>query len=211
PTRFPRPAWYQATATWTRPWKKSRSSAGAARHASSSASCAAKNSPPRISSSPRASSSEIDPDLAVLDRDQVGLELDRAVELVLAGADVVLPAMPRTSEYVAVEPSLAQRRLQVDAVAVHRVHVVADAGERDVLLADPDARQGAGSDLVQAGDNFVLRHALDPSGGRCYVCARGDIPPGGGRPLLPGKDRGAPARAPPDHDRQRRSARARRL
>jgi len=27
PTRLPRPAWYQATATWTRPWKKSRSSA----------------------------------------------------------------------------------------------------------------------------------------------------------------------------------------
>ena len=39
---FPRPAWYHATATWTRPWKKSRSSGGAARQASSSSSCASK-------------------------------------------------------------------------------------------------------------------------------------------------------------------------
>ena len=29
PIRRPRPAWYQATATWTRPWKKSRSPASA--------------------------------------------------------------------------------------------------------------------------------------------------------------------------------------
>ena len=45
PTRFPRPAWYQATATWTSPWKKSRSAGSAARHACSSSSCAAKYSP----------------------------------------------------------------------------------------------------------------------------------------------------------------------
>ena len=52
PGRFPRPAWYQATATWTSPCRKSRSSGGASRHSSSSSSCAAKNSPAAISSRP---------------------------------------------------------------------------------------------------------------------------------------------------------------
>src|SRR5215210_913277 len=52
PGRFPRPAWCHATATWTRPWKKSFSSGSAARHASSRDSCASKYSPLRISSSP---------------------------------------------------------------------------------------------------------------------------------------------------------------
>jgi len=36
---------YQATATWTSPWKKSRSPGSAARHDSSSASCASKYDP----------------------------------------------------------------------------------------------------------------------------------------------------------------------
>ena len=38
PIRLPRPAWYQATATWTSPWKKSRSGPRRARHATSSSS-----------------------------------------------------------------------------------------------------------------------------------------------------------------------------
>src|SRR5213080_1388886 len=139
-TRLARPAWYQATATWTSPWKKSRSSAGAARHASSSSSWAAKNSPRRIRSSPR-SSSDGDADLAVFDANLVGLELDGAVELVLAGADVVLPAVPGTAQHVSLEPALAERSLQVEAVALRRVELVADPRERDVLLADPHARQ----------------------------------------------------------------------
>ena len=42
PAAGPRPAWYHATVTWTSPWKKSRSSGGAARQASSSSSCASK-------------------------------------------------------------------------------------------------------------------------------------------------------------------------
>ena len=52
PVRLPRPAWYHATATWTRPWQKSRSPASADRQAVSSSSCASKYAPRRISSSP---------------------------------------------------------------------------------------------------------------------------------------------------------------
>ena len=38
PGRLPRVAWSQATATWTSPWRKSRSAGGASRHSSSSSS-----------------------------------------------------------------------------------------------------------------------------------------------------------------------------
>src|SRR2546428_13918279 len=93
--RRPRPAWYQATATCTSPWKKSRSPVGAARQASSSSSCAAKYSPRRMSSTPL---SNADSNFSVVDLDVVGAQLDRKVELVLAGAHVVLPAVPGTGE-----------------------------------------------------------------------------------------------------------------
>src|SRR5919205_3306357 len=85
PVRLPRPAWYQATATCTSPWKKSRSAGSAARQASSSSSWAAKYSPLRISSRPRSSAlSEGDLHLAVFDLDLERLQLDREIELVRA-------------------------------------------------------------------------------------------------------------------------------
>src|SRR6476646_5815019 len=117
PVRFPRPAWYHATTTCTSPWKKSFSSGSDARHASSSASCAAKYSPRRARSSPRSRSVETDLDLSVLDLDLVGLRLNREVEVVLAGLRVVLPAVPRAGEVVVrVEHALAERPFQVQAV-----------------------------------------------------------------------------------------------
>ena len=52
PGWFPFAAWCQATVTWTSPWRKSRSAAGASRHSSSSASCASNQRSARISSIP---------------------------------------------------------------------------------------------------------------------------------------------------------------
>src|SRR5204862_384598 len=114
-------------------------------------------------------SSDGDFDLAVFDLHGIGLELDRAVELVFAGAHVVLPAVPRAAQDVPVETTLAERPLQVDAVALQRVDLVPDARERHVLVADPRAGQRAGLELVQARDSFELGHALDPSGEGCPV------------------------------------------
>src|SRR5213595_3844794 len=134
-TGRPRPAWYQATATWTSPWKKSRSSGAAARQASSSSSCASKYRPARISSRPR---SNADADLSVLDPDVVRLELDCEVELVLARADVVLPAVPGAGEDAALEPPLPERPLEVDAVRLDRVEAAVAVGERKLHVAGVD-------------------------------------------------------------------------
>ena len=61
PGWLPFAAWCQATVTWTRPWRKSRSAAGASRHSSSSASCASNQRSARISSNPRARDSHVRP------------------------------------------------------------------------------------------------------------------------------------------------------
>src|SRR5437870_4876349 len=116
--RRPRPAWYQATATWTSPWKKSRSCCGAARQAVSSSSCAAKYSPARMSANP---SLYADSNFSVFHLDVVRLQLDREVELVLPGADVVLPAVPRAGEDAALELAVTERSLQMEALRLDGV------------------------------------------------------------------------------------------
>src|SRR5438309_9748480 len=108
PILRPRPAWYHATATCTRPWKKSRSSCGAPRQASSSSSCAAKYSPARMSSTP---ASYADSNFSVFHLDVVRAELDRKVELVLSGAHVVLPAVPGAGQHAPLELAVAERSL----------------------------------------------------------------------------------------------------
>jgi hypothetical protein len=67
---------------------------------------------------------------------------------------------------VVFEASFAERSLQVDAVTLRRVELVADPREGDLLLADPNARQRSGLDVVdfRNGDE-LLRHSLDRSGG----------------------------------------------
>src|SRR5439155_7036922 len=78
-------------------------------------------------------------------------------EFVFAGAHVVLPSVPGAAQDVSLEPAFAERSLQVEAMALRRVELVADPCERDVLLADPHAGQRARLDLVHA------RHRLESS------------------------------------------------
>src|SRR5690348_14221385 len=137
--RRPRPAWYQATATCTSPWKKSRSGWGAARQASSSSSCAAKYSPARMSSTPLLKS---DSNFSVFDLDVVGAELDREIELVLARADVVLPPVPGARQHAPLEAALAERPLEVDAVLLHGVEAAVAVREGDLLVACADTADG---------------------------------------------------------------------
>src|SRR6266516_2566146 len=136
PVRFPRPAWYHATTTCTSPWKKSFSAGSAARHASSSASCAAKYSPARASSRPRSRSIDCDLDLAVLDRHLVRARLDCKIEVVLPGRDVVLPAVPRAGQIVVlVDPTLAERAFQVETPSLQGVELALDVGKGERLAA----------------------------------------------------------------------------
>jgi hypothetical protein len=58
----------------------------------------------------------------------------------------------------------------MEAVTLQRVELVTDARERDVLLADADARQRARLDLFYARDRpKILCHGVDPSVGGCYL------------------------------------------
>src|SRR5207244_5584737 len=97
--------------------------------------CAAKYSPARMSSTP---SSKADSNLSVFHLDVVGLELDREVELVLTGAHVVLPAVPGTRQHAPLEPSLAERALEVEAVLLHGVEAAVAVGQRDFGVARLD-------------------------------------------------------------------------
>src|SRR6185312_8459227 len=166
---------------------------------------AAKYSPLRARSSPRARSVETDLDGSTLDPDLVGPGLDGEVEVVLARPRVVFPPVPGTGQVVVrVEPALAERPLQVQAVALQREELAVQVHERDRLLARLDGRDGAGRNVLDLGDGHEL-HGLDanrvlPSG------RRGDHPAGGGGPLHPGEARGVAPRTPPRDDRQRRPA-----
>jgi hypothetical protein len=163
PILRPRPAWYHATATCTRPWKKSRSSGGAARHASSSSSCAAKYSPAWINATPRL---KADSNFSVFHLDVVGSELDREVELVLSGPNVVLPAVPGTREHAALELAVAERALQVQAVLLHGVEAPVAVGQGDLLLARFDAPDRSGRDVLGSRDRHEAGfHPRDPTKG----------------------------------------------
>ena len=76
--------------------------------------------------------------LSVFDLDVVGAQLDREVELVLARAHVVLPAVPRAGEDAALEVAVAERALQVEAVLLHRVEAAVAVSDGDLLVAGLD-------------------------------------------------------------------------
>src|SRR2546423_6827444 len=197
--RRPRPAWYHATATCTRPWKKSRSSAGAARHASSSSSCAAKYSPRRINSTPALYA---DSNFSVFDLDVVGLQLDGEVELVLAGAYVVLPSVPGAREDAAFEAALAERALEVEAVRLHRVEASIAVRERNLLVPGPHRPDSARRDVLDPRHGDEIHAATLATAPRITIRSRGGHDPVvWGRCLLSGQARGPADRSSPGHDR----------
>jgi hypothetical protein len=105
-----------------------------------------------------------DSNVSVFDLDVVGPQLDREVELVLAGAHVVLPAVPGTGEDAALEVALPERPLEVEAVALDRVEAAVAVGESDLFLAGLDRPDGSLEDVLGArdGDEAIL-HGGDPS------------------------------------------------
>src|SRR2546421_1174690 len=172
--RRPRPAWYQATATCTSPWKKSRSGCGAARQAVSSSSCAAKYSRARMSFRPCLYA---DSNFSVFHLDVVRLQLDREVELVLPGADVVLPAVPRAGEDAAVELAVAERPLQVEAMRLDGIETAVAVRERELLLAGLDGANGARRDVLDPSDGDEIHRATLATAPSAAVRShRGDDP-----------------------------------
>jgi hypothetical protein len=105
---------------------------------------------------------DADAHFSVVDLDVVGAELDREVELVLPGADVVLPAVPGTREDAVLESALAERPLEVEAVPLDGVEAAVAVRERDVLVACADGRDRTRRDVFDACDGYE-RHGRDPS------------------------------------------------
>ena len=67
--------------------------------------------------------------------------------------------MPGTAEDVPFEAALAERPLQMEAVTLRRVEFVTDPREGQLNLADPDAGERPGLDLLDARDGLkFLRH-----------------------------------------------------
>jgi hypothetical protein len=111
-------------------------------------------------------SSNADSNLSVFHLNVVGLELDREVELVLTGAHVVLPAVPRTRQHAPLEPALAERALEVEAVLLHGVEAAVAVGQRDLGVARLDTADRSGRNVldVRDGDEAVF-HPFDPTKG----------------------------------------------
>ena len=123
----------------------------------------AKNSPARISSTP---ASYADSNFSVFHLDVVRAELDREIELVLAGANVVLPAVPGAREHAALQLALAERPVEVEAVRLHGIEAAVAVGQGDLLVAGLDAVDGSGGNILDSSDgDEAVFHAGDPTKG----------------------------------------------
>ena len=100
-----------------------------------------------------------DSNFSVFHLDVVRLQLDREVELVLPGADVVLPAVPRAAEDAAVQLTVAERSLQMEALRLDGVEAAVAVRERDLLLARPDGANGARRDVLDPSDGDEIHGA----------------------------------------------------
>jgi hypothetical protein len=114
-----------------------------------------------------------DSNFSVFDLDVVGAELDREVELVLSRADVVLPAVPGTGEDAPLEAALAERALQVEAVALDGEEAAVAVGKGDVLVTGADTADRARRDVLDPRDGHEF-HGRDPSNA---THKRGTLPP----------------------------------
>jgi hypothetical protein len=74
---------------------------------------------------------------------------------------------------VVFEPAFAQGTLQVQAVPLRRVELVADSRQGELDLPDADAGERPGLDVVDARDGreTILFQGVDPSCAGCYFCA----------------------------------------
>jgi hypothetical protein len=81
-------------------------------------------------------------------------------ELVQAGADVVLPAVPGAGEHRSFELALAERPLQMETMSLGRVELVVDIRDRDFLVAGADVRDRSGRNVFDARHRHK-RHGQD--------------------------------------------------
>jgi CheY-like chemotaxis protein len=93
------------------------------------------------------------------------MKLDRQVEFVLAGADVVLPAVPGAREDAVFELPVAEWALEVQAVALDGVEASVAMGERDLLVTRLDRDDRPGRYVLDPRDRneVVFGHPLDTS------------------------------------------------
>src|SRR3989442_111608 len=117
-----------------------------------------------------------DVDLSVLDRDRVRDHPDLLVEQRAAGLDVVLPAVPRAAEDLALAPVLelvdlrrqgrpghlaeADAGALVDADVLERVVGAVEVEDPDLAALDLEDLAPAGRDVLDARDRMLVRHGL---------------------------------------------------
>src|SRR5438046_6214329 len=74
------------------------------------------------------------------------------VEFVLAGCHVVLPAVPRAAELLSLEPALAERPAQVEAVLLGGEELAINVRDRNLLFVDREGPDRPGRDVLYAAD-----------------------------------------------------------
>src|SRR5256714_12234801 len=100
----------------------------------------------------REESLDRDLDLAAFDFDLERLQLDSVIEFVLPGPHVVLPAVPWTAQRLSLEPAVAERSLQVEAVLLRGEKLAVDVRDRKLLFVDLDGLDRSRRDVLDAGD-----------------------------------------------------------
>lgn len=74
--------------------------------------------------------------------------------------------MPGTGQHAPVQPAVAERPLEVEAVRLHGVETPVAVGQRDLVLAGLDAADGSGGNLLDSSDgDEAVFHAGDPTKG----------------------------------------------
>ena len=74
--------------------------------------------------------------------------------------------MPGAGDHTPVQPAVAERPLEVEAVRLHGVEAPVAVGQRDLVLAGLDATDGSGGNLLDSSDgDEAVFHAADPTKG----------------------------------------------
>ena len=74
--------------------------------------------------------------------------------------------MPGAREHTALQPALAERPLEVEAVRLHGVEAAVAVGQRDLVLAGLDGADGSGGNILDSSDgDEAVFHPGDPTKG----------------------------------------------
>ena len=109
--------------------------------------------------------SDADPNRVLFDFDLKRRLADAGVETVLAGGDVVLPAVPGTGDDAAGDGSFGERAALMRTQAVEGVEETVEIKQRDDATGDREFSAGAGRDVGDGCEFVPVGHELRTSQG----------------------------------------------